>query len=124
LDSQRVKSLTDGYLRGWLTFTYPNRSSTLREELILNHLEQEYLFTLLSQKLVVDTILIGGLPHRSKEAIALIADTQRSLAGLKLPAAIPKDTIKDEAASLSPENLEEWRSWLVEASAEHKSKAS
>jgi len=115
LESQRVKCLTEGYLRGWLTFDYPLQSSTLREELVLNYIEEERLASLLEHKLFIDTVLRSTLNSRNSSTLAPIFETSNSLIGLKLPSALPKDTIKEEkkkSTTLSADDLKEWKVFL------------
>jgi hypothetical protein len=115
LESQRVKCLIEGYLRGWLTFNYPASTSRLREELILNHIEEERLFTLLEHKLFIDTVLRGTMSGRSKATLEPIFETSNSLIELKLPSVLPKATIKEEkkkSTALTADDLKEWKTFL------------
>jgi len=111
LESQRVKCLTEGYLRGWLTFEYPQPSSRLREEFVLDYIRDERLYKLLEHRLLMETILRATMDSRSKDVLAPIFETSRSLIGLKLPSALPKDTI-NKKEELSKNDLEEWRTFL------------
>jgi len=110
LESQRVKCLTEGYLRGWLTFEYPQPFSVVREELILNHIQDERLYSLLQHKLLIETVLRATADKRNKDMLEPIFETSRSLIGLKLPSALPKDTIKKK--ELSKDDLAEWKTFL------------
>jgi hypothetical protein len=56
LESQRVKCLTEGYLRGWLSFQYPLSTSWLKEEIVLNYIQEQNLYDLLQNKLFIETI--------------------------------------------------------------------
>ena len=111
MESQRVKCLTEGYLRGWLTFEYPQPTSIIREELILNYIQDERLYSLLEHKLLMETVLRATLDSRNKDTLAPIFETSRSLIGLKLPSALPKDTIKKKE-ELSKNELDEWKTFL------------
>ncbi len=112
MESQRVKCLTEGYLRGWLTFKYPQRSSKLREQLIVDYIQEERLYQLLQNKLFIETTLRSSIERKSKDTLEPIFEVSRSLIGLKLPSALPKDTIKKDDKDLSTDDLSEWKSFL------------
>jgi hypothetical protein len=118
LESQRVKCLTEGYLRGWLTFEYPQQTSRLREDIILEYIEDERLFQLLQHKLFMETV-IRSSPGPGAKTLDPIFEVSRSLIGLKLPSALPKDRIKKEGAGgsnkpLTPQEIEEYKALLKE----------
>jgi len=119
LESQRVRCLTEGYLRGWLPFEYSQRTSIIREELILNYIEDQRLYDLLQHKLFVETVLRSSLPRKDKSDIDAIFKVSRSLIGLKLPSAMPEDTIKNnEKQPISPEQIAQWKAELAGVAAE------
>ena len=111
MESQRVKSLKEGYLRGWLSFDYPCSGSRLREELIIEYIEEQHITELLHNKLWIETILRSTLKSKSKDVLQPIFDTAQAIIGLKLPSAAPKDTIKENKQD--PEALKkemaEWK---------------
>jgi hypothetical protein len=115
LESQRVKCLIEGHLRGWLNFNYELNTSRLREELILNYIEDERLYALLQNRLLIETTLRAGVESRDKKFLEPIYDVSRSMIGLKLPLALPKDTIKKDSAGISKEELQEWKEFLEKA---------
>lgn len=98
MESQRVKCLTEGYLRGWLNFEYTQPSSQFRERLVIDYIQEQWLYRLLEHKLMVETVLRSTLSNKSKDALNPIFDTKDKLIGLKLPLALPKAKI-----SKSPE---------------------
>lgn len=102
--------LTSGYLRGWLNFDYTLPSSRLREEIILTHLQDEYIYELLKSRLFIETVLRATLDQRTSSTLDPIFEVSRQLIGLKLPSALPKDTIKEE--KLSKNDLKEWKEFL------------
>ena len=59
----------------------------------------------------METVLRATMDSRGRDALAPIFETSRSLIGLKLPSALPKDTIKKKE-ELSKNDLEEWRTFL------------
>ena len=115
MESQRVKCLIEGHLRGWLNFNYELNTSRLREELILNYIEDERLYALLQNRLLIETTLRAGVESRDKKFLEPIYDVSRSMIGLKLPLALPKDTIKKDSAGISKEELQEWKEFLEKA---------
>jgi hypothetical protein len=114
LESQRVKFLIEGYLRGWLDFDYRLSTSKLREDIVLDYIENERLYSLLQNRLLIETVLRGAAGGSSK--LDPIFEVSRSLIGLKLPSALPKDTINKDAKnkSLSKEDIQEWKQFLTE----------
>lgn len=98
-------------MRGWLTFEYPNNLSRLREELVLDYIEEQLVLSLLQNKLFIETVLRSSLSSKSKEVLQPIFDTSKSITQLKLPLAVPKDTIKEDKSD--PEALKkelaEWK---------------
>jgi hypothetical protein len=110
LESQHVKLLTSGYLRGWLDFDYKLPSSRTREEIILSHLEDEYIYELLKNRLLMETVLRATLDQRTASTLDPIFEVSKQMIGLKLPSALPKDTIKEE--KLSKNDLKEWKEFL------------
>jgi len=113
LESQRVKSITEGYLRGWLKFDYPLDSSYLREELVLCHIYDQHTYELLKNRLFIETTLRSAIRNKSKDALEPIFELARSLIELKLPSILSKDTIKKDTADLPDANdLKEWKEFL------------
>lgn len=105
MESQRVKLLIECYLRGWLTFDYPQRVSALREEIILSHLIDERYYELLKNKLFVETTLRASLSQTGKKDLFdPVYDTNKQLIGLKLPLAAPVDTIENNTKFNSENN--------------------
>jgi len=113
LESQRVKLLLKGYLRGWLNFDYTQKTSRLRENLVIYHLEGEAYEDSLSHKLMLDSALIGGHQSKTKEMLNSLNKTYNLYVGLKLPELATKDTIEDKA-TLSKKNLEDYKNLLAE----------
>jgi hypothetical protein len=119
LESQRVKLLTEGYLRGWLTFEYPNGSSYVREEIILNYIEDERIYALLKNRLTIETVLRGTSSARGKNFLDPVFAVANELVGLKLPLLKAEDKIKDntKTATGTPytrEQIDEWKKVLAE----------
>ena len=112
MESQRVKCLTEGYLRGWLSFQYPLETSRFKEELILAYIQEERLYGLLQNKLFIETVLRSNFERKTKDVLDPIFDVSRSLIELKLPSAVPDDTIKKDNTELKKEDLAKWKDFL------------
>lgn len=112
MESQRVKCLTEGYLRGWLSFQYPLESSKFKEELVLGYIQEQRLYGLLQHKLFIETVLRSSFERKTKDTLDPIFDVSRALIELKLPSAVPTDTIKKDAAELKREDLVKWKDFL------------
>lgn len=112
MESQRVKLLTEGYLRGWLCFKYTHSYSRLREEIILSKIEEDRTYELLHNKLFMETVLRSTLENKTKSTLDPIFDTADMLVGLKLPSLAPKDKIKKDKAQLDKDDLAEWKKFL------------
>lgn len=124
MESQRVRSLKEGYLRGWLRFDYANLGSRLREELIIDYIEEQHIVDLLHNKLLIETTLRSNLSSKAKDVLQPIFDVARTIIQLKLPSAAPKDTIKENKQD--PEALKkemaEWKELFSKATAQQKDK--
>jgi hypothetical protein len=124
LESQRVRSLKEGYLRGWLRFDYTNLGSRLREELIIDYIEEQHIVDLLHNKLLIETTLRSSLSSKAKDVLQPIFDVAQAIIQLKLPSAAPKDTIKENKQD--PEALKkemaEWKELFSKATAQQKDK--
>lgn len=124
MESQRVRSLKEGYLRGWLRFDYTNLGSRLREELIIDYIEEQHIVDLLHNKLLIETTLRSSLSSKAKDVLQPIFDVAQAIIQLKLPSAAPKDTIKENKQD--PEALKkemaEWKELFSKATAQQKDK--
>lgn len=109
MESQRVRLLIEGYLRGWLNFDYTQRYSIAREDIILTHIHEERLYGLLQNKLLVDTVLTATSSGRSRSTVDALIGVLHTMIGLKLPLSLPKDRISKD---LGKEELAEWKSFL------------
>jgi hypothetical protein len=113
LESQRVKLLIRGYLRGWLDFKYVNKTSKLRENLIIYNLENEAYEDALSHKLMLDSALIGGHQSKTKEMLNSLNKTYNLYIGLKLPDLATKDTM-EENSKITKETLSDYKKLIEE----------
>lgn len=115
MEGQRVKCLTEGYLRGWLKFEYPTKTSQFREELILDYIIDERVYGLLQNKLLIETTLRSSAERRDKNTLAPIFDVADDMIRLKLPTVVPAETKdkKDKPKEISKEELLEWKEFLT-----------
>jgi hypothetical protein len=118
LESQHVKLLTEGYLRGWLNFDYSLPTSTLRERLILDHIYEERIYGLMHNKLLIDTVIRSSLPYK-EGVFDTVYTTASNMIGLKLPSLKPADTIENNGKQsssgikgLSKQEIEEYKALL------------
>ncbi len=112
MDSQHVSCLTEGYLRGWLTFEYPNKSSYIRESIILKAIQDERIYSILSNKLAAESPLRAQLIGHTKDAAGPVFDILRTMIGLKLPSALPEDKINKDHKEITKSELIEWKEFL------------
>jgi hypothetical protein len=127
LESQRVKGLTEGYLRGWLSFIYPVETSQLREELILDYILETRLANHLETKLNLEAVLVAGMSKKTKNVVDPLFSVLNTIAELKLPLFAVKDKIEQTnqpkvdqndlkpAGELTKEDIERFKSYLAEA---------
>jgi hypothetical protein len=107
LESQRVKLLTEGYLRGWLSFQYPNYYSYLREDIVLNYIHDERLALLLDNKLKIETSIKSAILQHKNVDLTSIDNLASYIIDLKLPLIKSKDRIKEEKKSTESSSLTE-----------------
>lgn len=116
MDGQRVRSLTKGYLRGWLDFNYTLKTSKLREEVILYNIEQEEYEQVLQTRLLRDSVLVAGAYEKTEKMFKDINRTFELYLGLKLPDLAKELKIGDKAPP-SSQSLTEMRKILDAAKA-------
>ena len=83
-----------------------------REELILDYIQKERVYSLTSMKLFIETALRATLDRRSMEDIEPIFEVYHSLIGMKLPSVASKDKIKKSNKAITKEELAEWKEFL------------
>jgi hypothetical protein len=112
LESQRVKFLIKGYLRGWLPFDYSQKTSRLRENVILHFLEESDYEEMLRDKLLMDASLIGGSQNKTSGMLQALDKTYRLILGLKLPDVAAQSKINSTDRSMSKEQIDQWKQLL------------
>jgi len=99
-------------LRGWLKFNYTLNSSRYREELILQHIQEERLYALLEHKLLIETVIRATAESTSKNFYKPIFDVHKALIELKLPTALPDDKMNKADNTKQVDDLSEWKEFL------------
>lgn len=115
MESQRVRFLVKGYLRGWLNFKYTQRSSRLREDLILHYIEESHYEELLQLKTLMDSALIGGSANKTADMLSAVDKSYRLMLGLKLPDLAAKSKINEIRkvdGTIDPQQMAEWKALL------------
>ena len=115
MESQRVRFLVKGYLRGWLNFKYTQRSSRLREGLILHYIEESHYEELLQLKTLMDSALIGGSANKTADMLSAVDKSYRLMLGLKLPDLAAKSKINEIRkvdGTIDPQQMAEWKALL------------
>lgn len=116
MESQRVKCITEGYLRGWLSFDYRLKTSHFREELILDYIESERLYGLMQNKAILEAVMRSSVPNKNRDIYDGVYDLNRAMIGLKLPSALPKDRIAVKKISeATKEDFAAWKEELAKA---------
>lgn len=90
--------------------------------MILGHLENEWLYSLMHNKLFIETLLRSNVPSKDKNFLNPIFSTSEELIGLKLPLYRPKDKISKSAKSINPETgtpytrqqIDDWKNLVAE----------
>jgi hypothetical protein len=121
LESQRVRLLTKGYLRGWLDFEYTQKCSGLRESIILYSLQQEEYEDLLREKLHKDAVLVSGIPNKTEKLFNIVDKSYELYIQLKLPELAKELKIGDKKA-IPNQSFSEMKALLAAANAAAKAK--
>lgn len=112
MESQRVRYLTEGYLRGWLTFKDDQQFSHIREDIITHHIQEERIYAALNHKLFMETVLRATLNSRSAQDVDAIFEVYRTMVGMKLPSITAEAKIKKSNKAITKEELAEWKVFL------------
>lgn len=99
--------LTEGFLRGWLTFEKKTPLSRLREEFILAQIERGIFQEVLGVKSSTDASIASGFPSDGSLKVAI--GTFTKFMGLALPY-VAKDSKLD--TSVTKEKMAEWKATL------------
>ena len=121
MESQRVRLLTKGYLRGWLDFEYTQKTSELRENIVLYALEQEEYEDLIREKLRKDAVLVAGIQNKTEKLLNLVDKSYELYLELKLPELAKELKIGNKKA-VSNQSISDMKALLAAAQAAAKAK--
>lgn len=102
--------MTEGFLRGWLTFDSKTQTSSLREEYILSVLERHLVLDATRAKLGVVASLVGGNP--SRQSVSALSTDLTSHLELTLPYLNGKTRIRSDQEKAQLNDPAFWRKLL------------
>ena len=112
MESRRIRLLSECYLNGWLDFKKRTRTSLLRENYLLDILEQELLGDMLHLKTVKDSSIVAGIvPHNAK-VVALPLKHYNEYLRLRLPYLHKNSNIESE--EIDKKELEQLKTLLAQ----------
>ena len=121
MESQHVRLLTKGYLRGWLDFDYTQKTSGLRESIILYSIQQEEYEDLLREKLHKDAVLVAGIPNKTDKLFNIVEKSYGLYLQLKLPELAKELKIGDQK-EVSNKSMADLKALLAAAKTASKAK--
>jgi len=86
----------------------------MREEIIIHHLENELMYSLLSNRLFMETTIRSSVENKKKGLFDPVFDIAKTMIELKLPSLAPKDKIEKNSLGMTAEELQEWKDLLKE----------
>lgn len=116
MESRRVVLLTEGFLRGWLTFDQKTPLSSLREEYLLSVLERQLLLEVSRVKLAAVSSLVGNNP--SRQSVVALSNDLREQLELALPYLTEKTRIRNSQARAKSNDPTFWRKLLANKAAQ------
>ena len=116
MESRRVVLLTEGFLRGWLTFEHKTPLSSLREEYLLTVLERHLLLDASRTKFAAISSLVGHNPTR--QSVNTLAKDLREHMELALPYLAEKTKIRSSQTKAQLNDQTFWRNLLAEKAAQ------
>jgi hypothetical protein len=119
LGSRTVTLLRRGYFTGRLNFEYKQPLSRLRENYILEEIEQDLLLDILRLRSHFEGGIYGYAAASNKQALDIPYKTLKTYSELTLPYLVTKDKMV-KSASLG--DTEYWRNFLVARQKEEKIK--
>lgn len=93
MESRRIVLLTEGFLKGWLSFDNKTPLSQLREEIILVALERLKASEVAANKTILDASIASG--NLTQDTIKLAYESYEQYLGLSLPYGAKKVKMKD-----------------------------
>jgi hypothetical protein len=81
--------------------------------LIIDYIEEQRYYSLLKNRLMVETILRSSLQSDRKDLYDPIFEVQRLMIGLQLPSAAPPDKIKSDNGPLTKDEITKWKEFFA-----------
>lgn len=103
--------MTEGFLRGWLTFDNKTQLSSLREDYILSYLERQLLVDVTKVKLGAVSSIVGGNP--SRQSVTALSNDLKEHLELTLPYLAEKTRIRSSQNKAELNDPAFWRSVLA-----------
>lgn len=107
--------LTEGYLRGWLTFDNKTQLSALRESYLLSFLERRMITDFSRTKLGVMGSIVGG--NMSRQSLTSLTKDVAEHLELELPYMVEKTRIRSNTGGADINDPAFWRKVLAERQA-------
>lgn len=119
--SRRVNLLAKAFFAGRLTFKYTNPFSRVREQFVLDYIEQENIADILTKRLTVESALVSISPATAKDMYTSVnKNIIDPYIRLRLPYLVDKDNIVSGNAPLSDEEKEHWKQIMKERTEQFK----
>lgn len=103
--------MTEGFLRGWLTFDNKTQFSSLREDYLLSFLERRLLVDVTRVKLGAVSSIVGG--HPSRQNVNALSNDLKEHLELTLPYMAEKTTIRSSQNKAKLNDPAFWRKVLA-----------
>lgn len=103
--------MTEGFLRGWLTFDNKTQFSSFREDYLISYLERQLLADANKVKLGAISSIVGG--HPSRQNVNVLSKDLKQHLELTLPYMAEKTTIRSNQNKAKLHDPAFWRSVLA-----------
>ncbi len=103
--------MTEGFLRGWLTFDNKTQLSSLREDYLISYLERQLLIDVTRVKLGAVSSIVGGNP--SRQSVNTLSNDLKEHLELTLPYMAEKTRIRSSQNKAKLNDPAFWRSVLT-----------
>lgn len=103
--------MTEGFLRGWLTFDNKTQFSSLREDYLISYLERQLLVDVTRVKLGAVSSIVGGNP--SRQNVNALSNDLKAHLELTLPYMAEKTRIRSSQNKAKLNDPAFWRSVLA-----------
>lgn len=103
--------MTEGFLRGWLTFDSKTQFSSAREDYLISFLERQLVVDVTRVKLGAVSSIVGG--HPSRESVAALSNDLKEHLELTLPYMAEKSRIRNGPNKAELNDPSFWRTVLA-----------